>query len=154
GDLQSYGGYPEIFDSYVEKAVKKAQQRHGIPATGFLDKNTIEALNVPASARLRQLRTNLARLQSLAPSTPPGKYVVLNIPPAQTEAVNNNQVVSRNAGVVGKPARPSPLVQSAIEEINFNKEWIVPPTVLKSDLIPKGRDMQPKGEDVLAKYKI
>jgi L,D-transpeptidase YcbB len=154
GDLQAYGGYPEIFDSYVEKAVKKVQQRHGIPVTGFLDNITIEALNVPASARLRQLRTNLVRLQSLAPNSPPGKYVVVNIPAAQIEAVNNNQVVSRHAGVVGKPDRPSPLVQSAVEEINFNKEWVVPPTVLKSDLIPKGREMQPRGEDVLAKYKI
>ncbi|MGA7324507.1 MAG: L,D-transpeptidase family protein [Rhodomicrobium sp.] len=154
GDLQAYGGYPEIYDSYVEQAVKKAQQRHGLPATGFLDKNTIEALNVPASARLRQLRTNLPRLQNLAPTTPAGKYVLVNIPAAQIEAVNNNQVVSRHIGVVGKPDRPSPVVQSAIEEINFNKEWIVPPTVLKSDLIPKGREMQPKGQEVLAKYKI
>jgi murein L,D-transpeptidase YcbB/YkuD len=103
---------------------------------------------------LRQLRTNLTRLQSLASSVPAGKYVIVNIPAAQIEAINNNQVVSRHAGVVGKPDRPSPLLQSAIEEINFNKEWIVPPTVLKSDLIPKGREMQPKGQDVLAKYKI
>ena len=48
GDLQAYGGYPEIYNSYVEHAVKKAQTRHGLPATGFLDKYTIEELNVPA----------------------------------------------------------------------------------------------------------
>jgi murein L,D-transpeptidase YcbB/YkuD len=150
GDLRAYGGYPEVFDSYVENAVKRAQQRHGIPPTGFLDTSTIEALNVPASSRLRQLRANLVRLQSVIPSTPAGKYVVVNIPAAQIEAVNNNQVVSRHAGVVGKPDRPSPLLQSAIEEVNFNKEWIVPPTVLKADLVPKGRG----GQDVLAKYKI
>ncbi|WP_041788473.1 L,D-transpeptidase family protein [Rhodomicrobium vannielii] len=150
GDLQAYGGYPEVFDSYVEQAVKRAQERHGIPPTGFLDQTTIEALNVPASARLRQLRTNLARLQSLVPGTPAGKYVIVNIPAAQIEAVNNNQVISRHAGVVGKPDRPSPLLNSAIEEINFNKEWVVPPTVLKYDLVPKGRG----GQDVLAKYKI
>ncbi|WP_251133848.1 L,D-transpeptidase family protein [Rhodomicrobium sp. Az07] len=150
GDLQAYGGYPEVFDSYVEQAVKRAQTRHGIPPTGFLDQTTIDALNVPASARLRQLRTNLARLQGLVPNTPAGKYVIVNIPAAQIEAVNNNYVVSRHAGVVGKPDRPSPLLNSAIEEINFNKEWVVPPTVLKYDLVPKGRD----GLDVLAKYKI
>jgi L,D-transpeptidase YcbB len=154
GDLQAYGGYPEIYDSYVEQAVRKAQLRHGLPATGFLDKNTIEELNVPAAARLRQLRANLPRLQSLSSGVPAGKYVVVNIPAAQIEAINNNQVVSRHTGVVGKPDRPSPLVQSGIEEINFNKEWVVPPTVLKSDLIPKGREMGPKGQDVLAKYKI
>jgi L,D-transpeptidase YcbB len=150
GDLQAYGGYPEVYDSYVEQAVKRAQARHGVPPTGFLDRTTIDALNVPASARLRQLRANLTRLQTLVPGMPAGKYVAVNIPAAQIEAVNNNQVVSRHAGVVGKPDRPSPLVQSAIEEINFNKEWVVPPTVLKADLIPKGRD----GQDVLAKYKI
>ena len=150
GDLQAYGGYPEVYDSYVEQAVKRAQLRHGVPPTGFLDSVTIDALNVPASARLRQLRTNLTRLQNLVPSTPAGKYVLVNIPGAQIEAVNNNQVVSRHIGVVGKPDRPSPLLQSAIEEINFNKEWVVPPTVLKADLVPKGRS----GQDVLAKYKI
>ena len=150
GDLQAYGGYPEVYDSYVEQAVKRAQLRHGVPPTGFLDAITLDALNVPASARLRQLRTNLTRLQSLVPAAPAGKYVLVNIPAAQIEAVNNNQVVSRHTGVVGKPDRPSPLLQSAIEEINFNKEWVVPPTVLKADLVPKGRD----GQDVLAKYKI
>ncbi len=150
GDLQAYGGYPEVYNSYVEQAVKRAQLRHGVPPTGFLDAVTIDALNVPASARLRQLRTNLTRLQNLVPSTPAGKYVLVNIPGAQIEAVNNNQVVSRHIGVVGKPDRPSPLLQSAIEEINFNKEWVVPPTVLKADLVPKGRS----GQDVLAKYKI
>src|SRR5208337_968928 len=103
-------------------AVKKAQTRHGLPPTGFLDRNTIDELNVPAGARLRQLRTNLPRLQSLASTTPAGKYVVVNIPAAQIEAISNNQVVSRHTGVVGKPDRPSPLLQSAIEEINFNKE--------------------------------
>jgi murein L,D-transpeptidase YcbB/YkuD len=155
GDMTSRGGgFPETYDSFVEKAVKSAQARHGLPPTGFLDKNTIMALNVPASARLRQLRTNLTRIQSLSASVPAGKYVTVNIPAAQIEAVNNNQVVSRHAGVVGKPDRPSPLLQSAIEEVNFNKEWFVPPTVLKADLIPKGREMSPRGEDVLAKYKI
>ncbi len=150
GDLKARGGYPETYDSYVEKAVKIAQARHGMPPTGFLDQSTILALNVPASARLRQLRTNLTRLQSLSASVPAGKHVVVNIPAAQIEAVNNGQVVTRHAGVVGKPDRPSPIVQSAIEEINFNKEWFVPPTVLKVDLVPKGA----KGQDVLAKYKI
>lgn len=150
GDLQAYGGYAEVYDAYVEQAVKRAQERHGIPPTGILDGDTIEALNVPAVVRLRQLQANLTRLQSLIPTLPSGKYVLVNIPAAQIEAVNNNQVIARHAGVVGKPERPSPLLQSAIEEINFNKEWIVPPTVLNSDLIPKAR----QGEDVLAKYKI
>ncbi len=153
GDLQAYGGYPEVYDSYVEQAVKKAQTRHGLPATGFLDKYTIEELNVPAAARLRQLRVNLPRLQTLSGATPAGKYVVVNIPSAQIEAINNNQVVSRHIGVVGKPDRPSPLINSSIEEVNFNKDWFVPPTVLKSDLIPMGqRGLEDHKIDVYADF--
>jgi murein L,D-transpeptidase YcbB/YkuD len=152
GDLQTFGGYPEIYDSYVENAVKKAQARHGLPVTGFLDKDTILELNVPAAARLRQLRTNLPRLQALTAAVPAGKYVAVNIPSVQIEAINNNQVVSRHTGVVGKPDRPSPLVTSAIEEINFNKDWFVPPTVLKSDLLKEAH--KKGGKDALADHKI
>jgi murein L,D-transpeptidase YcbB/YkuD len=151
GDLQAFGGFPQIYDSYVENAVKKVQKRHGLPATGFLDRDTILELNVPAAARLRQLRTNLPRLQASSAAVPAGKYIVVNIPSVQIEAINNNQVVSRHTGVVGKPDRPSPLVNSAIEEINFNKDWFVPPTVLKTDLLGEAHK---KGKEALLAHKI
>ena len=35
GDLGGDGGYPEIFDSYVEKAVKVAQTRNALPPRGW-----------------------------------------------------------------------------------------------------------------------
>lgn len=139
GDLEGEaGGYAETFDSYVEEAVKRAQTRNGLPPTGTVDKATIWALNVPASARLRQLRTNLTRIEQLGAPTK-GRYVAVNIPAAQIEAIDNDKVVSRHAGVVGKVDRPTPLLKSQIQEINFNKEWILPPTVIKEDLVPKAR---------------
>ncbi len=152
GDLQTFAGYPEVYDSYVENAVKKVQARHALPATGFLDKDTILELNVPAAARLRQLRTNLPRLRAMSAMVPAGKYVAVNIPSVQIEAINNNQVVSRHTGVVGKPDRPSPLVNSAIEEINFNKDWFVPPTVLKSDLMSEAH--KKGGKEALVQHKV
>ena len=48
-------------------------------------------MNVPASIRLAQLQASLKRLQSLAP-TASGRYVVVNIPSAQVEAVEGGQV--------------------------------------------------------------
>jgi len=153
GDLGAdSGGYPETFDYYVEKAVKIAQARNGLAPTGIVDKPTIVALNVPASARLRQLRTNLTRIEALGAPTK-GRYVVVNIPAAQIEAVENDQVVSRHAGVVGKVDRPTPILQSFIHEVNFNKEWILPPTVIKEDLVPKARNGA-KGYEVFTKYGI
>jgi murein L,D-transpeptidase YcbB/YkuD len=152
GDMKREGGYQQTYDSYVEGGVKRFQTRNGLPPTGILDKTTIYALNVPASARLRQLRTNLVRIESLGASGK-GLYVVVNIPAAQIEAVENDQVVSRHAGVVGKIDRQTPILKSAIHEVNFNKEWIMPPTVITQDFVPKLRD-RTKIAEVIKRYGV
>jgi murein L,D-transpeptidase YcbB/YkuD len=142
------------YDAAVVVAVKKFQARHGLPATGIIDsKATIAALNMPAYQRLAQLQASLKRLQGITP-TPSGRYVVVNIPAAQVEAVAGNEVVSRHAAVVGKPERPTPEISSKIHEINFNPYWYVPRTIIHKDLIPKGREFARRGQDMLASYRM
>ena len=122
GDLKEGALFnQENFDPSLDKAVKRFQASNGLTPTGIVEKRTIAALNVPAAARLRQLEVNLARLQELARS-PGQRYVLVNIPAAQIEAVENNAVVSRHAGVVGKIDRPTPILRSAIHQMNFNPE--------------------------------
>jgi len=153
GDLKEASIISGHFDFNLEKAVKRFQASNGLTPTGIVEKRTIAALNVPATARLRQLQVNLSRLQQLARS--PGKrYVVVNIPAAQIEAVENNRVVSRHAGVVGKIDRPTPILRSAIHQMDFNPQWILPPTVIQKDLIPRGREMQRMKRNVLVKFGI
>lgn len=142
----------ESFDYSVEKAVRRYQATNGLAPTGIVDKSTIAAMNVPAESRLKQLKTNLTRLQEYA-KTPP-KYILVNIPAAQVEAVENNEVVSRHAGVVGKIDRPTPILKSAVHELNFNAVWTLPPTVIEKDLVPKGQEMAKRGQSVLVKFKI
>lgn len=155
GDLEQRGGYTQTFDYYVEKAVKRAQKRHGLSPTGVVDRATRAALNVSAQVRLRQLRQNLNRLANLSRKTErDDRYVLVNIPAAQIEAVENGQVVSRHSAVVGKPSRQTPILDSRIHELNFNKEWILPPTVIRKDLVPKGRSMSQSGKSVLKRYGI
>ena len=79
---------------------------------------------------------------------------MVNIPAAQIEAVEGDRIVSRHAGVVGKPDRPTPILNSAIHELNFNAVWHLPPTVIEKDLIPKGQDMARRNESVLVKFNI
>ena len=84
----------------------------------------------------------------------PRKYVVVNIPAAQIEAVENDAVVSRHAGIVGKTERQTPLLKSSIQQLNFNPVWHLPPTVISEDLIPAGQKMARQGQSVLVKFKI
>ena len=145
---------PGEYDAAIVQAVKNFQARHGLPATGVIDsKAMVEALNVPASIRLAQLQASLRRLQSLAPRAG-GRYVVVNVPSAQVEAVEGDQVASRHAAVVGKPERPTPEITSKVIEINFNPYWYVPRTIIHKDLIPKGRAFAARGQDMLAVYRM
>jgi murein L,D-transpeptidase YcbB/YkuD len=152
GDLRERSD-SQSFDYYVDKAVKRYQASNGLAPTGIVDKRTIQSLNIPAAARLKQLKLNLARLTELAKSAGK-KYVLVNIPAAQIEVVEADRIVSRHAGVVGKPDRPTPVLSSTIHELNFNAVWHLPPTVIEQDLVPKGQEMAKRGQSVLVKYGI
>jgi murein L,D-transpeptidase YcbB/YkuD len=156
GELEDSGwNGGETFDGALEEAVKRFQAANGLTPTGHVDKRTLPALNVSAEDRLKQLKTNLPRLIEHSNAAKRNKkYVVVNIPAAQIEAVALNRVVSRHAGVVGKPDRPTPVLRSTITEMNFNPVWHLPPTVIEKDLIPRGREMQAQGKNVLVKHNI
>jgi murein L,D-transpeptidase YcbB/YkuD len=135
GDLDA-GGITDVYDSYVEAAVRRFQARHGLAVDGIVREQTFRSINVPAAVRISQLKTNLARLRAFGGALG-NRFVVCNIPAAQIEAVENGTLVSRYTAVVGKPDRPSPEIQSKIVEVNFNPYWTVPVSIVRRDLIPK-----------------
>lgn len=149
GDLDPSAVENDVYDSYVEAAVKRFQARHGISTDGRPGALTMKALNIPADQRLSQLKLNLARLRAFDTKAAP-RFVVCNIPAAQLEAVENGVVASRHIAVAGKPDRPSPELNSKIVEINFNPYWTVPVSIVRKDLIPK---MQAE-PDYLTRYHI
>jgi murein L,D-transpeptidase YcbB/YkuD len=136
GDLESNAGVTDVFDSYVDAAVRRFQARHGIAVDGVVREATFNALNISAPSRLAQLRINQVRLRSLSGNLGE-RFVMCNIPAAQIEAIESGVAVSRHIAVVGKPDRPSPDIQSRIVEINFNPYWTVPVSIVRRDLIPK-----------------
>jgi murein L,D-transpeptidase YcbB/YkuD len=136
GDLDPAAVENDVYDSYVETAVRRFQARHGLSADGRPGTLTFNALNVSADQRLSQLKTNLARLRAFD-TKQATRFVVCNIPAAQLEAIESGTVMSRHIAVVGKPDRPSPDITSRIVEINFNPYWTVPVSIVRKDLIPK-----------------
>ena len=135
GDLRQTSGDPAAFDSYVQAAVKRFQERHGLPADGVAGEGTLKALNVPAHVRLAQLQTNIERIRAMG--VPTERYIMVNVPGAQIEAVEAGRIVSRHTAVVGKVDRQTPLLSSRITQINLNPYWTVPVSIIRRDLIPK-----------------
>jgi len=135
GDLSQSAGISTAFDSYVDSAVKRFQLRHGLPADGSMGKYTYAAMNVSAQIRLGQLQTNLQRLKEKA-GTLGSRYVLVDIPAAQIEAVENDRVVLRHTAIVGKIDRQTPIVNSKINEIIVNPYWNAPVSIVRKDIIP------------------
>jgi murein L,D-transpeptidase YcbB/YkuD len=136
GDLDAVAGSGPVFDSFVEAGVKRFQARHGLGPTGFVGEQTFTELNVPAEARLQQLETNIVRLRAFSGNLGE-RFVMVNIPAAAVETVENGVVYSHHAAGVGKIDRQSPIMQAKATQINFNPFWTVPPSLIKKDLIPK-----------------
>jgi murein L,D-transpeptidase YcbB/YkuD len=138
GDLAPTAAEGDLYDEGVTEAVKRFQRRHGLSDLGTVGRLTLKALNVPVEARLNQLTATLERLKGNGFSFA-SRYVVVNIPGASVEAVENGVVQRKHLAVVGKPSRPSPVLQANITSVNLNPYWTVPMSIVKADIIPHMR---------------
>lgn len=146
GDLAPEALPGEAYDEAVVAAVQRFQQRHGLSTLGTVGRLTLKALNVPVEVRLNQLTATLERLKGNG-FVFAGRYVVVNIPGASVEAVENGVVQRRHLAVVGRADRQSPVLQASITSINLNPYWTAPTSIVKNDIIPRMR----KEPDFLAK---
>ena len=140
---------PDRFSADMRNGVKAFQANHGLATTGKVDDRTLAELNIPAGARLRQLQINQPRIATYAANLGP-RYILVNIPSAQLEAVNFGVVYSRHNIVAGKIDRPSPVLMSRISDINFNPYWTAPDSIVQRDLLPK----LAKDPDALDKMRV
>ena len=141
GLLRGSPGYfsSSSFDERLETAVKTFQAQFGLRVTGRVDRATLAELNVPADARLAQLKLNRRRIQDLLRDRVEDRHVFVNAAAYQLEAVERYEVRRRHRGIVGKPDRQTPAIKAAIRALNFFPSWHVPDSVARLDLIPRLR---------------
>jgi len=133
GDMPMVENVNDVFDAATDAGVRNFQARHGLVLNGQVDEPTWYAMNVSAQDRLQQLYLNFTRVQSMAANLNP-RYVVVNIPAATIEAVNDGMVEQRHTAVVGRVERATPIMASKVSQINFNPYWHVPKSLVRQDL--------------------
>jgi murein L,D-transpeptidase YcbB/YkuD len=139
GDLPSEPRLSPVFDDEFLAGLARFQVRNGIHVSGFVDSRTVSVLGISADERLRQLESNLARIQGLMSINKAPRYVLVNVPAFVAQAVDKGTLALQSNVIDGKPARATPQVSAKIVEINFFPTWSVPDTVAQQDLIPKIR---------------
>jgi len=126
----------DIFDPALEHAVKRFQQRHSLKADGIIGPQTLQAMNVPASERLEQIKINLERLRWL-PDDLGERYIMVNVANYRLIAVENDQVKLTMRVIVGRKKRPTPSFSSTMTTVVFNPYWHVPRKLARLDILPK-----------------
>lgn len=140
GELTGGTSYDDYtFDSTLEAAVVRFQERNGLRASGRVDQPTLAALNITAEERLAQLKLNLGRISELMQGPPEERYVLVNVPAFQLEAVERFQTVQRHRVIVGRGGRETPSLKATIRAVNFFPYWRVPDSVAQLDVIPRLR---------------
>jgi murein L,D-transpeptidase YcbB/YkuD len=126
-----------IYEGALVEGVKHYQERHGETPTGNLDVRTINELNTPPAARIRQIKLTLERWRWLPHSfsQPP---VVVNLPEYRVRAMNADGTVAFHRNVIiGKAyGHKSPVFEKEIQYVVFRPYWDVTPTIQRGEIVP------------------
>jgi murein L,D-transpeptidase YcbB/YkuD len=132
---------PPGYDGALVDAVKLFQGRHALEPDGVVGPGTIAALNVPASARVRQIELALERERWL-PETRREPHIFVNVPLFRLWAYDPERPDEplRMRVVVGKTlGHETPIFLEQMEYVIFRPYWSPPPSIVRSEIVPKAR---------------
>ena len=124
------------YDPALVEAVKRFQAGHGLEPDGVIGAQTVLALNTSPARRVEQIRANLERLRWVAADLR-GDRLLVDIVGYHADLVLDGQPVWESKVIVGKPARKTPSLRDSVVNLVFNPKWVVPPTILREDVIPR-----------------
>lgn len=126
----------ELFDDALRESVIAFQARHGLEPDGAVGRKTVAALQADPGQRVDQVRVNLERLRWIAQDVA-GDYLLVNIAGFNARLHLDGKLAWQSRVVVGRPYRKTPAFRAEMQYLVLNPEWVVPPTILKEDVLPK-----------------
>lgn len=119
----------------LKEKLKEAQQLFSLLNDGELRSTTAEALNVPLSVRIAELKNTLNALRRLA-CIKQQRVVIVNIPSANLLVYEYGKVVMESRIIAGKKETPTPTLSGAITEVILYPYWNVPYKIATKELLP------------------
>jgi L,D-transpeptidase YcbB len=147
--LAASGAANTRYDTALAGAVKAFQAGHRLEPTGVIDADTIDEMNVSASARADQVRANLERARWVLHDLT-DDFILVNLPAYKAYLIRDDKKVWETRTMIGKEARQSPTFRATMRSIVLNPDWKVPHTILAEDVIEGMR----RGNDVLARQHL
>ena len=124
----------------LARAVRRFQERHGLPSDGVVGPRTLTALHEPAADQLARVQLNLARAGERDARASLHRYVEVNIPAFELRLVQGGTVTLRSRVIVGDEKTPTPVFGDVIRYIELDPVWYVPPSIVSDVLARQQRD--------------
>jgi murein L,D-transpeptidase YcbB/YkuD len=130
-----------VYAGALVDAVKRFQGRHALEPDGVIGPGTIQALNVPAATRVRQIELALERERWL-PETRREPHVFVNVPlfrlwaydpDRPDEPLRMNVVTGKSLG------HKTPIFIGQMAYVVFRPYWSPPPSIVRSEIVPHAR---------------
>lgn len=119
----------------LKEAIRRFQFLNHLNTNGKLDSITTQKLNVSAKQKMRVLALNMERLRWLT-RTFEQPYILVNVPLMELNLVDHDSNLYRMRVVVGRPSRPTTMLDAKLQNIVFSPPWTIPPTIMKEEVIP------------------
>ncbi|MGZ8559469.1 MAG: L,D-transpeptidase family protein, partial [Chitinophagaceae bacterium] len=126
----------KIPDSVLKQKVKEAQRQFNLLADGVLRSTILHELNIPLSARLRQMNLSVNYYRWLHCLVQNQSVIVVNIPATYLKVYRNNEVILEMRMIVGKKSTPTPTLASTVNEVILYPYWHVPFSIATKELLP------------------
>ena len=125
-----------VYTDALAQGVSRYQQRMGLRANGITDSTTLAEINVPISARIRQIMLNMERLRWMPDSLPPA-YLLVNIPEYRLHVYLHGQDTFSMDVVVGMAAHETSVFTGRLSVVDICPYWNVPVSIIKNEMLPK-----------------
>lgn len=136
GDLPEKQVGGATYSEAVVEAVRRFEERHGLPTDGEVSRDDLEALNVPASQRARKLALNLERYRWM-PRNLGHEHVFVNLMDFRLRVSRDGEDVLSMPIVVGEQGWETVAFADTLQYAMFGPAWTVPSSIAVKELLPQ-----------------
>jgi murein L,D-transpeptidase YcbB/YkuD len=126
---------PTIYDRGLRQTVVEFQRHYGLEPDGIIGPATINAMNVPARHRVRQISLAMERWRWLPRNLGP-KYIRVNIANFKLAVIENEESVLDMRVIVGRTYRQTPVFGGKMTYLVLSPYWNVPHNIAVNDKLP------------------
>lgn len=137
GDLRSnVDAHAQVYDADLQEAVRHFEARHGLPDNPMLTRPVVAAMNVPVSARIRQIELNMERWRWFPRDLGP-VHIRVNVPEYHLDLWDHGRIALAMNVVVGAVDKPTPIFSDTMTTVAFAPYWNVPSSIANDETLPE-----------------